>query len=173
MHSLNRIPPTHPPSPLTAGEQKTSFQPSIPKQSVLFLNNWRKQKSCGIWEWWDYVMAGMPPGGDEGREDTRQAIYEHSCWTWLSIPPFTEEQTVLSHSWMSRPYGTFHMPCHPEGSISTSHPSHIHNHYWVHVSPRLSITVHEELYATALTASQEFKKVFRLVYTAEAKSTLI
>jgi hypothetical protein len=36
-------------------------------------------------------------GRDESGEDIRHAIYESSGWTWLNIPPFREEQTVLSH----------------------------------------------------------------------------
>jgi hypothetical protein len=64
MRNLNRIPP---PTTLTTGKRKTSFQPSIPRQSIFFPNNWRRGRSHGTWEWGDYVnkevTALMPRGG--------------------------------------------------------------------------------------------------------------
>lgn len=75
----------HPPSLMTAGKWKASFQPSIPRQSIFFLISWRKGKSHGTWEWWDCVnkvMVGMPMESrilDTGRS------FELSGRTWLRI----------------------------------------------------------------------------------------
>jgi hypothetical protein len=58
MSDLNRIPP---PTLLTAGKRRTSFQPSIPTQSVFLPNNWRKVKIT-----WYMGMTELHKQGSNG-----------------------------------------------------------------------------------------------------------
>jgi hypothetical protein len=69
----------------------------MPRQSIFFLNNWRRGKSRGTWEWWNYrnkeVTAQMREGGwRSGGYWTEWTILKPSGWTWLSF-------TFYIHLW--------------------------------------------------------------------------